>query len=183
MSRIGKLPIPVPNNVTVTIEKGLVTVKGPKGEIPVRVKPSIVVAVSEDENKEVVVSRKKETKAVKSLHGTVRNLINNAVKGAVDGYSKTLILIGTGYRVRLDGKKLNISVGFSHPVIVEPQEGITFQVDGQDKIIVSGANKELVGQAAANIRAVRPPEPYKGKGIRYENEFIIKKAGKTSKGE
>lgn len=181
MSRIGKLPVPVPDNVTVTPQDGVVTVKGPKGEISLKVKPSISVAVEDD--KEVVVTRKRETKVVKSMHGTVRNLINNAIKGVTEGYSKTLELVGTGYRVRMDGRNLNISIGFSHPVIVEPVEGVTFQVDGQNKIIVSGVNKETVGQVAANIRAIRPPEPYKGKGIKYENEVIIKKAGKTSKGE
>jgi large subunit ribosomal protein L6 len=180
MSRIGKLPVAIAQGVTVTKTNNVITVKGPKGEINVAYKPDLEVTVKENE---VIVERKNEIKATKAMHGAIRNEINNAVEGVTKGFNKTLQLIGTGYRVALQGKNLNIIVGYSHPVIQEAVEGIEFKVDGQDKIIISGANKELVGQVAANIRAIRPPEPYKGKGIKYIDEVIIKKAGKTSKGE
>ncbi|NMC35613.1 50S ribosomal protein L6 [Candidatus Beckwithbacteria bacterium] len=180
MSRIGKQPVSIPEGVTVALEDRELVAKGPKGENRVKIQHGVTVTVAD---KEVVVTRKNDAKAIKALHGTTRNLINNAVIGAAQGYQKTLKLIGTGYRVAQQGSKLQISLGFSHPIDIEPVEGITFSVDGQDTIVVSGCNKHLVGQVAANIRAKRPPEPYKGKGIRYENEQIIKKAGKTSKGD
>jgi large subunit ribosomal protein L6 len=180
MSRIGRLPVAIPNSVTAQLESGVMVVKGPKGEIRIPVKLPIEAVV---ESGNVIVSRKNELKTTKALHGAVRNLIKNAVIGVTEGYKKTLQLIGTGYRVKLEGKNINMSLGYSHPVIVEPLPGIEFAVDGQDKIMVSGPDKQIVGQMCANIRKFRPPEPYKGKGIRYENEVIKKKAGKTSKGE
>jgi large subunit ribosomal protein L6 len=180
MSRIGKLPINIPDGVTVTIDSHLVKVKGPKAELAVAFKPGIKV---ENKDNQVLVTRSNELKSVKSMHGAIRNLINNAIMGVTAGFTKNLELIGTGYRVKLEGKDLNLSLGFSHPVIIKAIDGIEFKVDGQNKIAVSGFDKQIVGQMAANIRAIRPPEPYKGKGIRYQGEVIIKKAGKTAKTE
>lgn len=180
MSRIGKLPVQIPDGITVSYENRVVTVKGSKGELTVAVKRGVDVNI---EDKTLIVTRKNETKSVKALHGTVRNLISNSIKGVSEGFSKTLELVGIGYRVRLDGKELNLSLGYSHPIIFKEIPGITYQVDGQNKIIISGIDKQLVGQVSANIRTLRPPEPYKGKGIKYENEVIVRKAGKTSKGE
>ncbi len=180
MSRVGKAPITIPENVTVSVENRMINVKGPKGEVSIPFRRGVNVAVNDSV---VTVTRKNDVKATVAQHGTVRNLINNAITGVREGHQKTLELVGIGYRARMEGNTLNMSLGFSHPVIVEPKEGVTFAVDNQSKVIVSGFDKQLVGQVAADIRAIRPPEPYKGKGIRYENEVIIKKAGKTSKGE
>lgn len=180
MSKIGKKPILIPENVSTTIGDGLILIKGPKGELSVPFKPEIEVSL---ESNEIKVSRKNEIKKTKAQHGTIRSLIQNAVNGVTNGYSKTLKLIGTGYRAAMQGKNLNISLGFSHPVIINAVDGIEFKVNEQDTIIVSGINKELVGQISADIRAKRPPEPYKGKGIRYENEYVPKKAGKAAKSE
>ena len=180
MSKIGKKPVSVPDGITVSVEPNLVLVNGPKGEITIPVKKTIIVKV---EDNQVIVSRKNEAKTNKALHGTIRSLIQNAIIGVTDSYSKTLKLVGTGYRVKPEGQSLSLSLGFSHPVIIEKPVGIEFKLDGQDTIIISGINKQLVGQTAANIRSKRPPEPYKGKGIRYENEFVAKKAGKAAKTE
>jgi len=180
MSRVGKSPIPVSNNVTITIQDKVCKVKGTNGELELNIPNGIEVKL---ENEQIIVTRKNEAKKTKALHGTIRNRIHNMISGVVDGFTKNLILVGTGYRAKLVGKNLELSLGFSHPVVVEAKDGIEFKVTDQDKIAVIGFDKDLVGQVAANIRNLRPPEPYKGKGIRYENELIIKKAGKTSKGE
>jgi len=180
MSKIGKLPVPIPQEVTLNYENKVLMVKGPKGELTVPIQEGVEIKIADNQ---MEVSRKNEEKKVKALHGTTRNLINNAVIGVTQGYSKTLKLVGTGFRVALEGDKLNISLGLSHPVFIKFQEGVELKVDGQDTIIISGCDKQLVGQVAADIRKVKPPEPYKGKGIRYEDEVVIKKAGKTQKGE
>jgi len=180
MSRVGRSPISIPNNVTVTMQSGVCSVKGPKGELSMQV-PSVITIKEADNTIEL--SRKNEQKKVKSLHGTMRNKLRNMITGVTDGFVKNLVLVGTGYRAKLTGKNLELSLGYSHPIIIEPVEGIEFKVTDQDKVAVIGYDKEKVGQMAANIRAYRSPEPYKGKGIRYEDEVIIKKAGKTSKGE
>lgn len=180
MSRVGKLPVSIPQTVTVTINGQVCTVKGPKGELSLTIPKGISVELKDNL---LQVSRHGEEKKVKSLHGTIRNELRNFVIGVTEGFIKNMLLVGTGYRVKAVGKGLEFSLGFSHPISVTAIEGIEFKVTDQDKISVSGFDKELVGQTSANIRALRPPEPYKGKGIRYENEIIIKKAGKTSKSE
>lgn len=179
MSRIGRLPIAIPNGVTVTVSpENVVTVKGPKGEITKTMHPNIDIAVEENS---VIVTRKNDEKQNRSLHGLTRSLINNMVVGVTEGYEKKLELVGVGYRAQLQGKKLVLNLGFSHPVEIEAKEGIEFQLDGANKITVKGIDKELVGAVAADIRSWRKPEPYKGKGIKYENEAIRRKEGKTGK--
>lgn len=179
MSRIGKLPIAVPSGVTVTVTPdNVVTAKGPKGQL--------VKAMSKDvnivsENNSVVVTRDNDQKQVRALHGLTRALINNMVIGVTEGYAKTLELVGVGYRAQLQGKKLVMNLGYSHPVEIEQVEGVVFETPAATKIIVRGIDKELVGAVAADIRTWRKPEPYKGKGIRYENEVIRRKEGKTGK--
>ena len=180
MSKIGKKPVSIPDGVNINIEPRLVTVKGPKGQLTIPVKKIITI---KNEDNQIIVNRQNETKMAKALHGTIRNLIQNAILGVTQGYSKTLKLVGTGYRAKPEGQDLSISLGFSHPVVVKKPENIDFKLEGQDTIIISGIDKQLVGQTAANIRAKRPPEPYKGKGIRYENEYVAKKAGKAAKTE
>jgi large subunit ribosomal protein L6 len=178
MSRIGKLPIVIGKNVQVDVAGSSVKVKGPKGELsrefPVGVSFSI-------EDGKVVVARADDQKRTRAIHGLSRSLLANMVTGVSDGYSKTLELQGVGYRVAQSGTKVTLSVGFSHPVEVEPPDGITLEVDGTTKLHVRGIDKELVGQVAANIRKVRKPEPYKGKGIRYLGEHVRRKAGKAGK--
>lgn len=179
MSRIGRLPIAIPNGVTVTVSpENVVTVKGPKGEITKTMHPNIDIAVEENS---VIVTRKNDEKQNRSLHGLTRSLVNNMVVGVTEGYQKKLELVGVGYRAQLQGKKLVLNLGFSHPVEIEAKEGIEFQLDGANKITVKGIDKELVGAVAADIRSWRKPEPYKGKGIKYENEAIRRKEGKTGK--
>ncbi|NEZ46631.1 50S ribosomal protein L6 [Clostridium niameyense] len=179
MSRIGKLPIAIPNGVTVTVTPdNVVTVKGPKGELVKAMSKKINIAV---EDNSVVVTRDNDHKDVRALHGLTRALINNMVTGVNEGYVKTLELVGVGYRAQLQGKKLVLSLGFSHPVEIESVEGVQFELDGTTKIKVKGIDKELVGAVAADIRRWRKPEPYKGKGIKYENEVIRRKEGKTGK--
>lgn len=179
MSRIGRLPIAIPNGVTVTVSpENVVTVKGPKGEITKTMHPNIDIAVEENS---VIVTRKNDEKQNRSLHGLTRSLVNNMVVGVTEGYEKKLELVGVGYRAQLQGKKLVLNLGFSHPVEIEAKEGIEFQLDGANKITVKGIDKELVGAVAADIRSWRKPEPYKGKGIKYENETIRRKEGKTGK--
>ena len=178
MSRIGRMPIAVPAGVTVDIaENNKVTVKGPKGTLE-RVLPAEMEIKLE--GSEVVVSRPNDLKKMKSLHGLTRTLINNMVIGVTEGYTKTLEVNGVGYRAAKQGNKLNLSLGYSHPVDMVDPEGITTTVDG-NKIIVSGIDKEKVGQYAAEIREKRAPEPYKGKGIKYADEVIRRKVGKTGK--
>lgn len=178
MSRIGKKPIEIPAGVTVTLNENTVTVKGPKGEMQNSFNPDMTISIEENV---VNVTRPSEGKEHRSLHGTTRSLIANMVEGVSKGFEKTLELVGVGYRAQLQGKKLVLNVGFSHPVEFTPEEGIEVEVPANTKIIVKGYNKEKVGALASNIRAVRPPEPYKGKGIRYEGEIVRRKEGKTGK--
>jgi large subunit ribosomal protein L6 len=178
MSRIGKLPVPLAKSVQVDIEGSRVRVKGPKGEL-VREFPSDV-SFSVDDGK-VTVARANDEKSTRALHGLSRSLLANMVTGVSEGFTKTLELQGVGYRVAQAGPRVSLSVGFSHPVEVAPPDGITLEVDGTTRLHVRGIDKELVGQVAANIRSVRKPEPYKGKGIRYLGERVRRKAGKAGK--
>lgn len=178
MSRIGNSPILIPPAVTVDIEGHKVLAKGPLGELSLQVNPQIKV---EKEEQQVIVKRKKEDKISKSLHGLIRSLIANMVTGVEKGWQKRLELVGVGFRSQTDGSKLTLNVGFSHPVEITAPDGIKFAVEDNTKILVSGIDKIKVGQIAAIIRDVRPPEPYKGKGIRYSGEYVRKKAGKAGK--
>lgn len=178
MSKIGKLPITIPSTVTVSLNGSEVTVSGPKGNLTFEIRPEIKVEVS-DKN-QVIVNRKKETKFAKSLHGLVRSVIANMVKGVTEGHEKTLEVVGVGYRAAKQGENLVLSVGYSHPVVISPLAGIVLDTK-ENKIIVSGPDKVVVGEMAARIRRIRPPEPYKGKGIKYIDEFIRRKAGKAAK--
>lgn len=178
MSRVGKKPIPVPQKVTVKTTEGKVIVSGPKGQLELKLEPEIKAEIKDNQ---VLVERQAETKSAKSLHGLTRTLIDNMIKGVTQGFSKTLELQGTGYRVSLEGGNLKLLVGFSHPVIVEPLPGIQFQVEGNNIIKVSGIDKQLVGQVSASIRSIKKPDPYKGKGIRYQGEKVKKKPGKAAK--
>ncbi|WP_264741045.1 50S ribosomal protein L6 [Cytobacillus firmus] len=178
MSRIGKKPIEIPSGVTVTNDNNTVTVKGPKGELSRSFNQDIEIKVEENV---INVSRPSDAKEHRALHGTTRALLANMVEGVSKGFERGLELIGVGYRAQKQGKKLVLSVGYSHPVEIEPEEGIEVEVPSNTKIIVKGTSKERVGALAANIRDVRPPEPYKGKGIRYEGEYVRRKEGKTGK--
>ncbi|GKV55102.1 50S ribosomal protein L6 [Sporosarcina sp. NCCP-2222] len=179
MSRIGKKPIEVPENVTVTIsDDNHVTVKGPKGELTNTFNTDIKI---EQEGNVITLVRPSDAKEHRSIHGTTRSLLNNMVVGVSQGFERTLELVGVGYRAQLQGNKLVLNVGYSHPVEFTPEEGIQVEVPSNTKIIVRGINKERVGALASNIRQVRPPEPYKGKGIKYEGEQIRRKEGKTGK--
>ncbi|KAA9018668.1 50S ribosomal protein L6 [Niallia endozanthoxylica] len=178
MSRVGKKPIEIPAGVTISFDNNTVTVKGPKGELSRSFNPDIEIKV---EDNVITVSRPSDQKEHRALHGTTRALLSNMVEGVSKGFEKSLELIGVGYRAQKQGKKLVLNVGYSHPVEIEPEEGIEVEVPANTKIIVKGTNKERVGALAANIRGVRPPEPYKGKGIRYEGEFVRRKEGKTGK--
>ena len=177
MSRIGRMPITVPAGVTVTVAEGnVVTVKGPKGELTRALSAEMNI---NQEGNLITVTRPSDEKAHRSLHGLTRTLLNNMIVGVTDGYKKELDVNGVGYRVAKDGKNLVMNIGFSHQVIVPEIEGITIEVPGPNKIIVSGCDKQAVGQFAAEIREKRPPEPYKGKGIKYVDEVIRRKVGKT----
>ena len=176
MSRIGKMPITVPAGVTVTIEDNHVTVKGPKGEISRHINKNMKLTM---DNGVITVERPDDEKESRSLHGLSRTLINNMIIGVTQGFSKTLEINGVGYRAAKQGQNINFTLGFSHPVVKEPPAGITFEVPAPNKIVVSGADKEVVGAVAADIRTLRPPEPYKGKGIRYEGEHVRRKIGKA----
>jgi len=178
MSRIGKRPIPVPKSVTVTIEGTHVAVKGPKGELA-RDLPALVDIGQEDGT--VQVTRQNESRQARSLHGLARTLVANMVEGVSNGYQKRLEIIGVGYRAQVQGRKLILNVGYSNPVEIDPPEGIQLAVENNTNVIVSGIDKEIVGNVAASIRDVRPPEPYKGKGIRYAGELVRRKAGKAGK--
>ena len=179
MSRIGKMPIAIPAGVTVDVaENNLVTVKGPKGTLSRVLAPELSIKI---ENGEIVVERPNDLKRIKSLHGLTRTLINNMVVGVTNGYEKVLEINGVGYRAAKQGKELNLTLGYSHPVIMIDPEGIETVLDCQNKITVKGIDKEKVGQYAAEIRAKRGPEPYKGKGIKYADEVIRRKVGKTGK--
>ncbi|PLT31342.1 50S ribosomal protein L6 [Peribacillus deserti] len=179
MSRIGKKIIEIPAGVTVTVaDNNTVTVKGPKGELTRAFSPELTINIEENV---LTVSRPSEEKTIRALHGTTRALISNMVEGVSKGYQKNLELIGVGYRAQKQGNKLVLNVGYSHPVEFEPEQGIEIEVPANTKISVKGISKERVGALAANIRDVRPPEPYKGKGIRYEGEVVRRKEGKTGK--
>lgn len=178
MSRIGRMPITIPSGVQVTTEGQQVTVKGPKGELDLTVAEPITVGVADSE---VKVERPDDDRRSKQLHGLTRTLVNNMVIGVTEGYSKTLEVVGTGYRVQAKGGGLELALGFSHPVNFEAPDGITFQVETPTRFHISGIDKQLVGEVAANIRKLRAPEPYKGKGVRYADEHIRRKAGKAGK--
>ena len=176
MSRIGKMPITVPAGVTVTIENNFVNVKGPKGELSRQINKNMKLTL---DNGVLTVERPSDEKEDRAMHGLSRTLINNMIIGVTQGFSKTLEINGVGYRAAKQGQNINFTLGFSHPVVKEPPAGITFEVPAPNKIVVSGADKEVVGAVAAEIRTLRPPEPYKGKGIRYEGEFVRRKIGKA----
>lgn len=178
MSRIGRKPIAIPSGVDVTLNNTLITVKGPKGTLSRELHKDMKVNV---ENNEIIVERPSEHKLHRSLHGTTRTVIANMVNGVTEGFIKTLELVGVGYRANKSGDKLVLNVGYSHPVEITPEKGIEFEVVNNTKVIVRGIDKERVGAVAANIRSVRLPEPYKGKGIKYEGERIIRKEGKAGK--
>ena len=178
MSRIGRLPIPVPAGVEVKINGSSVEVKGPKGTLSHVVAAPITVAL-EDGN--VVVTRPDDERVSRSLHGLTRTLIANNIEGVTTGFTKGLEIVGTGYRVTAKGSDLEFALGYSHPIVIQPPAGISFAVEGNTKITVSGINKQAVGEMAANLRKLRKPEPYKGKGVRYAGEVIRRKAGKSGK--
>lgn len=178
MSRIGRLPITVPSGVEVTLDGREVTVKGPKGTLSHTVAEPIEVVM---EDGKVTVTRPNDINTVRALHGLTRSLINNMVVGVTEGYKKTLVIQGVGYRVVAKGKNLEFSLGYSHPITVEPPEGITFTVERPTQLTVEGIDKQKVGEIAANIRKLRKPDPYKGKGVRYEGEQIRRKVGKAGK--
>lgn len=179
MSRIGKLPVQIPAGVTITVEDGnAVTVKGPKGTLSQKLCPEMAL---EEENGVLTVKRPSDDKQHRALHGLTRSLLHNMVVGVTSGFEKHLEIVGVGYRAQVNGKALTLNVGYSHPVEIQPPEGISFETPAPTKIVVKGNDKQAVGQIAADIRAVRPPEPYKGKGIRYENETVRRKEGKTGK--
>ena len=177
MSRIGKQPIPVPAGVEVAIEPELVRVKGPKGELQERVSAAMVV---KQEDGQIVVSPPTDRGEHRALHGLTRSLIANMVEGVTEGFEKRLEIQGVGYRAQLKGKKLVLALGYSHPVEIEAPDGIEFEVPLPTRIVVRGISKQVVGEIAANIRKQRPPEPYKGKGIRYEGEYVARKVGKRA---
>ncbi len=178
MSRIGLRPIPVPSGVDIQLTPGHVTVKGPKGELHQDVSRALNI---EQDNGNLLVNRPNDERRNRQLHGLTRTLINNMVVGVTDGYTKVLEIQGVGYRAALDGTTLMLNVGYSHPVRVEAPAGITFAVETPTRLSVSGIDKQLVGETAARIRRIRPPEPYKGKGIRYQGEYVRRKAGKAGK--
>jgi large subunit ribosomal protein L6 len=179
MSRIGKVPVPVPAGVDVTITGSLVTVKGPKGTLSHDVASPIMISRADDGS--VVVTRPDDERLSRSLHGLTRTLIANLVTGVTEGYQKKLEIVGTGYRVAAKGQTLEFALGFSHPVVVTPPDGIAFSVETPTKFTVSGIDKQQVGEVAANIRKIRKPEPYKGKGVRYAGEQVRRKVGKAGK--
>ncbi len=179
MSRIGKMPVTVPSGVNVTLDAGNVLVKGPKGELRQAILTRVVDVRVEDGG--VVVERKGDAKEHRSAHGLTRTLIANMVEGVSKGFRKSLEIQGVGYRAAKSGEKLNLSLGYSHPVVFEAPDGIALSVEGQNKIHIEGIDKQAVGQVAADIRRLRPPEPYKGKGIRYAGEYVRKKLGKAGK--
>jgi large subunit ribosomal protein L6 len=176
MSRIGKKPIPIPDKVTVTIDGRTITVKGSKGELK-RTLPEGVTLKQEDG--QILVERINESRMARERHGLCRTLVANMVEGVSQGYERKLEIQGVGYRAAVQGANLNLNMGYSHPVLIEPPAGIAFVVEGNTNVTVSGIDKELVGNTAAKVRAVRPPEPYKGKGIRYQGEKVRRKVGKT----
>lgn len=178
MSRVGKAPIAVPAGVDIKIDGNVVVVKGPKGELTREIHPDMLLKL---ENGALLVDRPSEGRNHKALHGLTRTLLANMVEGVTNGYQKNLELVGTGYRATKAGQNLSLAVGFSHPVVMEPPSGVTVEVPTPGSVVIKGIDKELVGQFTANVRAVRPPEPYLGKGIKYAGERIRRKVGKTGK--
>ena len=178
MSRIGRMPITIPAGVTIKLDGNVVTVKGPKGELTREVAKALTIKIEENT---LTVERPSDVKEHRSLHGLTRTLINNMVVGVTEGFTKTLEINGVGYRAAKSGNKVTLSLGFSHPVEVEPPQGLALDVPAPNRIVVSGINKEAVGALAAKIRGYREPEPYKGKGIRYQGEKVRRKAGKAGK--
>ncbi|MCL1823131.1 MAG: 50S ribosomal protein L6 [Oscillospiraceae bacterium] len=180
MSRIGRMPVPVPAGVNVTIDGNLVTVKGPKGTLSKEIKSEITVR---QEGSEILVERQNDEKISRSLHGLSRTLVANMVEGVTNGFSKELEINGVGYRCAKQGKELNLTLGFSHPVIVNDTDDIKTEAPTPNKIIVTGIDKQKVGQFASEIRGIRPVEPYKGKGVKYAGEYVVRKEGKAGKGK
>jgi len=178
MSRIGRLPIPIPSGVDITVDGSAVTVTGPKGALGLTVASPIAVAV---EDGQLLVTRPDDERESRSLHGLTRTLIANQITGVTTGYSKGLEIVGTGYRVQAKGANIEFALGYSHSITVEPPAGITFAVEGNNRLTVHGIDKQAVGEVAANIRKLRKPEPYKGKGVRYAGEVVRRKAGKSGK--
>jgi len=176
MSRIGKKPVEIPDDVNIELTDDSINVKGPKGELSHDISPKVKINIDEDE---VIVERTSNDKAARSVHGLTRSVIENMIIGVVDGYSKELEMVGVGYGAQVKGGDLEIEVGFSHPVVVEAPENIEFEVEKKNKIVVKGIDKQQVGEISAQIRAIRKPEPYKGKGIKYAGENIRRKVGKT----
>ncbi len=178
MSRIGKKPVIIPEGVEVTVSENLVTVKGPKGQLQKQMPQAVSIEIKENE---LVVLRPSESSEHRALHGLSRSLISNMVEGVTKGFEKTLELVGVGYRATQQGEKINIAMGYSHPIVIEPGEDIEIEVPAANKIVVRGTDKEAVGELAAKIRDIRRPEPYKGKGIKYQEEVIRRKVGKAGK--
>jgi len=177
MSRVGKNPVPIPSGVKFTRSDGIITVEGPRGKLSQKIEEIITTEVADDQ---IVFQRPSDSKTHRSKHGLYRALVANMVTGVTDGFEKNLEIEGVGYRVEKTGKGITLSLGFSHPVVVFPPEGVEIKVEAGNKITVTGIDKQLVGQVAAKIRSLRPPEPYKGKGVRYVGEHIRRKAGKTA---
>ncbi|MCS7003188.1 MAG: 50S ribosomal protein L6 [Dehalococcoidia bacterium] len=178
MSRIGRLPVPIPAGVTLAIDGTTVTVTGPKGKLTHTFDPKMTITV---ENGRIIIQRPNDEKYYRAQHGLTRALLANMVAGVSAGFTRQLELVGVGYRAQKQGTKLVLSLGYSHPIEVEAPAGITFNVEGTNKVVVAGADKQLVGQTAADIRRLRPPEPYNGKGVKYADEVIRRKAGKAGK--
>jgi large subunit ribosomal protein L6 len=179
MSRIGKRPIPLPDKVSITIAGQTVSVKGPKGELSRSLVPE--VSIEQEDSTTLLVKRRNESRLARQRHGLSRTLVANMVEGVSQGFQKRLEIQGVGYRAQMQGTKLVLSMGYSHPVTIDPPQGIVIAVENNTNVLVSGIDKEIVGNIAASIRAVRPPEPYKGKGIRYSGEFVRRKVGKAGK--
>lgn len=177
MSRIGKKPVAILKGVKIDRKDGVIRVAGPKGELSMRVPPSIGIEVTD---KEIIVSRSSDIKPQRALHGTWRALVNNMMKGVTEGFQKKLEIVGVGYKAEVKGKKIQFALGYSHPILFEPPSGIKIEIPAPTNIVVSGIDRQLVGQVAAKLRSFRPPEPYKGKGVKYEGEYIRRKAGKAA---
>ncbi|MBI5867035.1 MAG: 50S ribosomal protein L6 [candidate division Zixibacteria bacterium] len=177
MSRIGKKPIPIPAGVQVTVDGDIVRVKGPKGELHQSFLPGISVSITDGI---ITVERSNDHRSMRALHGLTRALIANMITGVSHGFRRVLEIVGVGYKAELNGKRLNLVVGYSHPILITPPDGVNFVVENPTRFAVEGISKQLVGEVAARVRRYRPPEPYKGKGIRYEGEHVRRKAGKTA---
>ncbi len=177
MSRIGKKPVPIAKGVKIDKQEGMIKVSGPKGELSTRVPSTIGIEVSENE---IIIKRSSDLKSQRALHGTWRALVNNMVKGVTEGFQKKLEIVGVGYKAEMKGKKIQFALGYSHPILFEPPAGIKVEIASPTSLTVSGIDRQLVGQVAAKLRSFRPPEPYKGKGVKYEGEYIRRKAGKAA---